>query len=87
MATRRTLVPIKTVNKQDWGDLSALGVSHEIVGETVHCKSQQYSFAGGHRVRLYHFKKNVHWRIIGDVFNIADVVPAEPPRKRQRGQH
>lgn len=81
---RQTLVPIKVVNKVDWGDLSALGVTHEIVGETVRLKNEHYSFAGGHRVRLFHFKKNVHWRIATAEFDIAEVIPANPPRKRQR---
>jgi hypothetical protein len=81
---RHVLVPIKVVNKQDWGDLSVLGVTHEFVGETVKLKNDKLSFAGGHRVRLYHFKKNVHWRISSAEFDITDVAPASPPRKAQR---
>jgi hypothetical protein len=81
---QHVLVPIKVVNKESWGDLSALGVTHEFVGETVKLKNDKYSFAGGHRVRLYHFKKSVHWRISSAEFDITDVKPAEPPRKAQR---
>ena len=83
--TRSIRVPIKTVRGVDWGDLNALGVSHEIVGETIHCKDPQYSFGGGHRVRLYHFKKNVHWRLsTGMEINIKDVDPADEPASRRR---
>lgn len=84
MMARHVLVPIKVVNKEDWGDLSALGLAHEFVGETVKEKSSKYTFGGNHRVRLYYFKKNVHWRIASTVFDITDVQPATPPRKRQR---
>jgi hypothetical protein len=81
---RHVLVPVKVVNKEDWGDLSALGLAHEIVGETVKLKNDKLSFAGGHRVRQYYFKKNVHWRISGQIFDITDVQPAAPARKKQR---
>ena len=78
------LVPIKIVNRQKWGDLSALGLAHEIVGETVKQKDQKLTFGGQHRVRLFYFKKNVHWRIAAAEFDITDVEPAQPARKRQR---
>lgn len=78
---KHVLVPI---NKDGWGNLSALGITHEIVGETVKLRDDKYSFAGGHRVRLFHFKKNVHWRISSAEFDITDVKPATPPRKTQR---
>jgi hypothetical protein len=49
----------------------------------------KYSFAGGHRVRLYRFKDNVHWRIPAGVeLDISRVDPttgngaAQPPRRR-----
>ena len=79
---RQVLVPIKVVNKAEWGDLSVLGLAHEIVGETVKEKNPKFSFAGGHRVRLYYFKKNVHWRISGAEFDIAEIAPVRPPRKK-----
>jgi hypothetical protein len=41
-----------------WGHLSVLSESHSICGESVHIK-ENYTFAAGHRVRLYTFKKNV----------------------------
>jgi hypothetical protein len=77
-------VPIKIVGTERWGQLSAFGENHLVCGETVRQKEANYSFAGGHRVRLYSFKKNVHWRIPeGAVLDIAGVAPAEAPRRKQ----
>lgn len=71
-------VPLKEHNGVKWGDLSALSLAHEVCGETVKLKNQQFSFAGGHRVRLYYFKKNVHWRVsTGIEVDIADVPAAD----------
>jgi hypothetical protein len=81
-------VPIKKVGSDRWGQLSTFGDSHLICGETVHPKDMGFSFAGGHRVRLYSFKKNVHWKIPAGApvvaVDITDVSPADPPRRRQR---
>ena len=77
-------VPIKIVGTERWGQLSAFGENHLVCSETVRQKEAHYSFAGGHRVRLYSFKKNVHWRIPeGAVLDIAGVAPAEAPRRKQ----
>jgi hypothetical protein len=71
-------IPIKVVNGVKWGDLSALGLAHEVCGETFKSKPD-LSFAGGHRVRLYYVKKNVHWRVsTGIEVDIAAVEPATP---------
>jgi len=73
-------VPVKVVQGERWGHLSALGDSHWICGESVSLKDEKYTFAGGHRVRLYAFKKNVHWKIPeGISLDIAAVPPASPP--------
>ena len=78
-------VPVKKVGSERWGQLSALSDAHLICGETVKLKDDNYSFAGQHRVRLYSFKKNVHWKIPDGIsLDIAAVAPAEPPRRRQR---
>ena len=78
-------VPIKTVGSERWGQLCSFGDSHLICGETVKLKEEAYSFAGGHRVRLYSFKKNVHWKIPeGISVDIAEVSPAAAPRRKQR---
>ena len=79
-------VPVKTVGTERWGQLSLLGDAHLICGETVKLKEENFSFAGGHRVRLYLFKKNVHWRIPESIaLDITDVVPAAAaPRRTQR---
>lgn len=77
-------VPIKRVGNQDWGDLDSLGLAHEICGETVKVRPD-LSFSGGHRVRLYYFKKNVHWKIpTGQSLDISDVEPEALPRRRTR---
>jgi hypothetical protein len=78
-------VPIKILGKERWGQLCLLGDSHLICGEAVKLKDENFSFAGGHRVRLYAFKKNVHWKIPDEVaFDIADVTPATSPRRTLR---
>ena len=75
-------VSVKVVNGDRWADLNAFGISHEFCGETV-SQRKDLSFAGGHRVRLYLFKKNVHWRIPhGTQLDIRDVDPAQVPRRR-----
>jgi hypothetical protein len=81
----RIFVPLKTVGTDRWGQLSVLGDHHLICGEDVKLKDQNFSFAGGHRVRLYSFKKNVHWKIPPGVpIDISSVAPANPPRRPQR---
>lgn len=83
--TTHIQVPVRVVGTQKWGNLNALGVSHEICGETVNLKDANFSFAGGHRVRLYHFRKNVHWRITtGMDIDIAEVQPATSPKAQHR---
>jgi hypothetical protein len=81
-------VPVRSVPKDGkWGALYLLALTHEICAEKVDCVSEKYSFAGGHRVRLYRFKKNVHWRIPESVQLDISAVPAAngapPPRRKQ----
>jgi hypothetical protein len=72
-------IPVKKVNGVSWADLGALALSHEICGESVRPINAQFSFAGGHRVRLYSFKKNVHWKVpVGQDVDISGVEPAGP---------
>lgn len=81
----RITVTLKTVGKEKWADLNVLGLSHEFCGEQVRCINEQFSFAGGHRVRLYSFRKNVHWRITtGFKVDISEVTPAQPPADTRR---
>ena len=78
-------VPIRRVGAEKWGDLSALSQTHEICGEKVKCVNQNYSFANEHRVRLFKFTKNVHWRIPeGIELDISEIAQAEPPRRQTR---
>ena len=71
------------VNGVRWGDLSVFGPKHEIIGESYAVK-EQFSFAGGHRVRLVSLKKNVDWKVEefqSMLIDIADVKPENPPRR------
>jgi hypothetical protein len=79
---KKITVPIKVVDGEDWADLSAHGPSimHQICGETV----KQYgdkSFAGGHRVRLYGFKKSVAWKVPSGID--LDISSVAPPRRQR----
>lgn len=82
--TETISLPIKRVNGESWAEISAHGASstHYLCGENV-SQAKDLSFAGGHRVRLYKFKKNVHWKIpVGIDLDIADLLPAQAPRRR-----
>jgi len=87
---KRTLsFPVKQIGADEWLDLTAHGLSHDFVGERVN-QRQDMSFAGGHRVRCYVFKKNVHWKLPaqGVVVDIADVAPVDAQQREpsRRGQ-
>jgi len=76
-------VPVKTVNGVGWGDLSVFCLTHEVVGETVTLLDQNFTFAGGHRVRKYKFKKNVHFKVPqGTALDISKVSAGPAPRKQ-----
>jgi hypothetical protein len=78
-------VPIKVIGTERWGQLSFLGDSHLICGESVKLKDENFSYSGGHRVRLYSFKKNVAFKIpAGISVDIAEVPPASTPRRSPR---
>ena len=80
----QVMIPVKIVNGERWGDLASISRSHEICGEKVD-QRKDLSFAGQHRVRLYKFTKNVHWRLPDGVeIDISDVRPAAPPRRGRR---
>ena len=81
----RVSVPVKIANKTKWGDLTVFGQTHEICGESVKEMNNRFSFAGQHRVCLYRFKKNVHWKIpAGTELDISSVSPGQTPRRRQQ---
>jgi hypothetical protein len=79
-------VPVKDVNGVKWGDLSALALTHEIVGERVDKLNENFSFAGGHRVRLFKFKKNVHFKVPpkGTLLDMTAVPVGDTPRRQGR---
>ena len=78
-------VPVKMFKGSRWGDLNSMAISHEFVAETYHI-DQQFSFEGGHRVRRFKVKKNVHWLIpVGVDLDIAGVTD-KPSRKHTNGR-
>ena len=78
-------VPVKVVGTERWGQLNVFGDNHLICAESVKLKDEKFSFAGGHRVRLYSFKKNVHWKVPeGVTLDISAISPADAPRRIQR---
>ena len=85
MSTEFIKVPVKKVNNELWGRLSAFGSRHAFCGEVIRLKNENFSFAGEHRVRLYSAEGNVHWRIPQGVkLDISQVAPAKPPRRLPR---
>lgn len=78
-------VPVKIVDGKKWGQLSTFSLNHELCAEKFEKIDDKYSFAGGHRVRLYRLRKNVHWRIPeGIELDIADVDAKAQPKRRQK---
>lgn len=72
----RISVPVKVVGGDQWAELHLFGLVHEICGEEVKLLKENFTFAGQHRVRLYKFKKNVHWKVpLGTKLDIEAVVP------------
>lgn len=81
----RVSVPVKIANKAKWGDLTVFGQTHDICGEVVKLTDSKFSFAGQHRVRLYRFRRNVHWKIpTGTDLDISSVSPGQKPRRRRQ---
>jgi hypothetical protein len=83
MSIKHIQIPVKKVNNEYWGQLSYFGNKHTFCGEKIGLKNNNYSFAGGHRVRLYNAEGNVHWRIPqGFDLDISQVTPANDPHRR-----
>jgi len=82
----RVCIPVKNVNGENWAQLTVFGNRHILCGEEMYTKRENFSFAGGHRVRLFEIRNNVHWKIpVGVKLDIAEVAPAgAPPRREQR---
>lgn len=85
MSSRTLTFPVKKVGGTEWLDLTAHGLSHEFCTEKVFQKPD-YSFGGGHRVRHFQFRKNVHWLFpsAGTNLDIEAVAPEtkSPPRRQ-----
>lgn len=72
-----------------WGRLNLFGNSDKqvICAESFSTIKEKYTFKGGHRVRLYALKGNIHWRIPADTkIDIVDVPTATVPTRRQGGK-
>jgi hypothetical protein len=83
----RVIIPVREYGGQKWGWLSSICPDHEIVGYDFRRVVENYSFLGGHRVRLYKVKGNVHFKIpTGAIFNIS-AVPAAAPQRGGRRHH
>lgn len=84
--TEHIRVPVRVIGGERWGALSFYGPRHDFIGEKVKELRLKYTFAGNHRVRLFSFTKNVHWRLPAGVdLDISGVQPASrPPRRRGR---
>jgi len=84
MPSDRICVPVKTINSERWAQLNVYGESHEVCAEKFKTKDNNFSFAGGHRVRLLSLKKNVHWKVpAGIALDIQEVKVAEEPARRR----
>lgn len=81
----RIRIPIRVVNGEKWADLNSLGKKHLFCGYKISKKDDKFSFAGGHRVRLYSADGNVHFKIpTGIELDISNVSRSRlPPRRRQ----
>lgn len=87
MRRGRINCPIVTVNNADWACLATFAERHEFCAEVFREKNEQFSFADGHRVRVYSAKKNVHWKLPQGInMDISEVPVAgqSPPRKLPR---
>jgi len=81
----RIRVPIRIVNGQKWGHLGAFCTNHEVCADDFRLKDNKFSFANGHRVRLYKVSGTVHFKVpAGTKLDITDVTPRELPRRQQR---
>ena len=74
---RSCSVPLKKFGNDLWADLGALGSRvWEVTCEKSDLKDNQYSFIGGHRVRLFKLKDNVHFKLPADFKVDIRAVPA-----------
>jgi len=86
MPTERICVPVIRQGGAVWAQLNYFGHSHIVAGESCWPKKEDFSYTGGHRVRLFAIKGNVHWKVpTGFPLDIAGVAPATP-RRRLPGQ-
>jgi hypothetical protein len=77
-------VPTRLVRGQRWANFNFLANKHRLCAEKYNTIAENVSHVGGHRVRLYELKGNVHWMVPDTVIDITDVAPAEAPRRQGR---
>lgn len=83
-------VPVRVFGNTKWAALSFVQPDHEICGYDFRLVNEHFPFIGGHRVRLYKVKGNVHWRIpVGAEIDISSIpaaaTPAGPKRRHHKG--
>jgi hypothetical protein len=78
-------VPLIEHDGYSWGALSYFGNKQIISGESMRIDDNNYTFRGGHRVRLYEIKNNIYWRIKKGIdLDISAVEVADAPRRAVR---
>jgi len=83
--TRTLVLAVKEFKNEHWCGLSTLGVGGvDVVAEKYKKIDEHFSFEGNHRVRLFRFWDNVHFKVpTGVKLNIESVPSAlAPPTKR-----
>ncbi len=78
-------LPIKRDGNKRWVLLGQIAPSHIILSEKCTQINENYSHFGGHRVRAWAVKGNVHWLLpdAAEEYDITGVSPSQAPRRRQ----
>jgi hypothetical protein len=73
--------PVRAVGSAKWLSLEFMGIKRlDVVAYTNKLTNEQFSFAGGHRVRITRFWDNIHFLLPqGTALDIKAVAPAEGP--------
>jgi hypothetical protein len=77
-------VPTVRHAQASWANLNYYGPKHVICAESMKIDTESFSFIGGHRVRLYSVKGNVHWKIPPSFEVDITSVPLPNAPRRQR---
>jgi hypothetical protein len=83
--TRNLVLAVKDFKNEAWCALSSLGIGGvDVVAYKVKKVDDQFTFEGNHKVRLFRFWDNVHFKIPTGVKLNIEAVPmaAAPPTRR-----